>query len=299
VTAVESGIVRCLSVAIVLLTAILAAAQSERRFALVAGADRAGNPLLGLQADDFIVENDHVPCDVIDVRSAAYPLAIIVDTSNVARSDFQSLRQAVHHFVNGASRDIAVYTSGEPAVRVQGFTRDQGSTERAIDHLFAGPDGASHTLAAIFRVATDLRALNAPVTAMVVVSAGGVETNAPGIQDVLRAMLASHTILHVIDRRPAPLVHSTPLTERLRGSSVPPDSSRRGRVLEALAGRTHGEYISGLDATVYAIGLDAIRRQLEAEVIVEYAAAADAPRELRLGIKAGRLGRAIGLDRAP
>src|SRR6266851_3731942 len=119
VTAVESGIVRCLSVAIVLLTAILAGAQSERRFALVAGADRAGNPLLGLQADDFIVENDHVPCDVIEVRSAAYPLAIIVDTSNVARSDFQSLRQAVHHFVNGASRDIAVYTSGEPAVRVQ------------------------------------------------------------------------------------------------------------------------------------------------------------------------------------
>jgi hypothetical protein len=290
--------VRALGAAIVLLTAIAAGAQSERRSALVAGVDRARNPLLGLEADDFIVENDHVPCDIVEVSSAAYPLAIIVDTSNVARSDFQSLRQAVHRFVTGASRDIAVYTSGEPAVRVQGFTRDQGATEGTIDHLFAGPDGASHTLAAILRAASDLRSLHAPVTAIIVVSAGGIEMNPPGVAEVLSAVQRTHAILHIVDRRPLQVVQPSLSADKSISGRIPPDTRRHGAVLESLAGRTHGEYIPGVDATVYAFGLDAIRRQLDAEVIVEYAVPAGAPRALRLGIKAGMLGRAIGLERA-
>ena len=54
----------------------------------------------------------------------------------------------------------------------------------------------------------------------------------------------------------------------------------------------------GVDAAVYAFGLDAVRRQLDAEVIVEDAVPPHAPYELRLGIKGGgTLGRAIGLER--
>jgi hypothetical protein len=294
VPAVESEVVRCLTVAILVLTSSLIAAQSERRLALIAGTDRDGHPLLGLQADDFIVENDHVPCDVIEVTSAAYPLAILVDTSGAARSDFQSLRQAVRRFVNAASRDIAIYTSGDPSVRVQDFTRDQGAIERAIDHLFAGPDGGSHTLSTILRVAADLRPLHAPVTAMVVVSAGGIEMNPPGVPEVLSAVQAAHVILHIVDRRSLPGIQP-PAHQSLSGR-IPPDSSRRGAVMAALAGRTHGDYVRGVDATIYGLGLDAVRRQLDAEVIVEYAVPQDAPRDLRLAIQAGILTRAIGLE---
>jgi hypothetical protein len=289
------------SVAVVVLLTVstVAVAQPESRFALVAGADPAGNPIPGLQAEDFTVENAGVLCDVIGVTPAAYPLAIIVDTSNFARSDFQLLRLAVQRFVNGAARDIAVYTSGGPVARVQGFTRDQAATERTIEHLFAQPDGTTHTLAAVHRVAADLRSLDAPVTAIVVVSAGGIETNAPAVREVLQAVLASHAIIYGIDRRTLQLDAPAPLIDRPRSRSASPDSSRRGDVLEALARRTHGEYVRGVDATVYAFGLEAVRRQLDSEVIVEYTVPPNAPRDLRLGIGVpGTLGRAIGLDRA-
>jgi len=248
---------RCLIVAVVvLLTASTIAAQSESRFALVAGADPAGNPIPGLQAEDFTVENGGVLCDVIGASPAAYPLAIIVDTSSFARSDFQTMRRAVQRFVNATPRDIAVYTSGAAVARVQSFTREPGMTERTITHLFAGPDGTTHTLAAVLRVAADLRPLKAPVTAIVVVSAGGTEMNPPAVREVLKAVLTSHAILHIIDRRT--LNEPAPLLDRPRSMSIPPDSSRRGVVLTTLARRTHGDYVRGVDATVYAIGLDAI-----------------------------------------
>jgi hypothetical protein len=289
------------SVAVVVLLTVsaVAAAQPESRFALVAGADPAGHPILGLQAEDFTVENAGVPCDVIGVSPAAYPLAIIVDTSNFARSDFQLLRHAVQRFVNGAARDIAVYTSGGSVARVQAFTRDPATTERTIERLFAQPDGTTHTLAAVLRAAADLRSLNAPVTAIVVVSAGGIEMNAPAAREVLQAVLGSDAIIYGIDRRTLRLDAPAPLVNGPRSRSAQPDSSRRGDVLEALARRTHGEYVRGVDASVYAFGLEAVRRQLDSEVIVEYAVPPNAPRDLRLGIGfAGTLGRAIGLERA-
>jgi hypothetical protein len=299
---IKYAIMGRLSVAVaVLLTASTVAAQPESRFVLVAGADRAGNPLLGLRAQDFTVENGGVPCDVIAVSPATYPVAIIVDTSNFARSDFQLLRSAVQRFVSGAARDIAVYTSGAPMARVQGFTRDQGMRERTIEHLFATPDGTTQTLTAVLRVGGDLRPLNEPVAAIVVVSAGGIEANAPAGREVVQAVLASHAILHVIDRRTIQIDEPARASyDRTHGTRILPDSSRRGDVLEALARRTSGEYVPGVDATAYAFGLEAVRRQLDAEVIVEYAVPPNAPRDLRLGIRVpgSTLGRAIGLERA-
>jgi hypothetical protein len=283
-----------IALALLVASTSLADAQTQSRFALVSASDERGEPVLGLSASDFIVENNHVRCEVIGATPADYPLALIIDTSAFASDDFPTLRHALERFVDktAGTREIAVYTSGAPVSRAVDFTREHDVLLRGVSRLFAARTSTTHTLDAVRRAVTDLRSRQAPVTGIVVVSAGGIETTPPRVADLLPVILASHTIVHVADRRPLRLNQGVDH----QGHSRAPQSGG-GDVLESLARRTHGGYVRGVDATVYATGLDAIGRQLDAEVIMEYAVAADAPRDLRVGlIAAGTLSLAIGLD---
>ena len=272
-----------------LLARAVVASAPESRFLLVSAADQAGQPLLGLQSADFTIENGDTPCDVIGVTPASYPLAIILDTSSHARTDFQALREAVRKFADAlAPREAAIYTSGAPASRVEDFTPDRNRIVRAVASTFAAPGGTTHTLETILRVPKDVRRLNAPVAGVVVVSAGGIEMNPPDVHEVLSALLAGHTMLHVVELRTLRL-------ER-RGARAPRDESE---VLEFLSARTRGKYMRGAGASVYASGLDAIRRQLDAESIVEYTVPAAAPHAARLRIRtSAAVLTAVPIDRA-
>jgi len=282
------------AVAFLLATMSLPRAQSQSRFALLSASDERGEPVLGLSANDFIVENDRSRCEVIAATPADYPVALVVDTSAFANDDFQMLRHAIERFIEktAGTREIAVYTGGAPVTKAVDFTRQRDVLLRGVSRLFAARASTTHTLDAVRRAAVDLRSRRASVTGIVVVSAGGIETTPPPVADLLPVVLASHAIVHVADRRPLRLNQGVDHREQLR---VP--QSGGGDVLEALARRTHGGYVRGVDAAVYATGLDAIGRQLDAEVIMEYAVAPDAPRGLHVGlIAAGTLSRAIGLD---
>lgn len=260
-------------VVVPLLAPVAVAAPSENRFVLVSVADQAGQPLLGLQADDFKVENGGAPCDVIGITPASYPLAIVLDTSSYARSDFRMLQQTLKRLVDGLSpREIAVYTSGATPSRIQDFTKDQGRVARAIASSVATSDGATHTLETILRASTELARLKAPVTGIVVASAGGIEMNPPAGQQVSTALAASATILNVVEERTLHLDRGTPRQDP-------------SNVLQALTGRTRGQYLRGPGAAVYASGLAAVRRQLDAESILEYVVSSGAPHSLSLRVK--------------
>jgi hypothetical protein len=110
------------------------------------------------------------------------------------------------------------------------------------------------------------------------------------VRDLLEAVQASHSIVHAVDGG----------TLRSRNANRPPDLGRQSDVLEALVHRTHGAYERGVDSPVYSSGLESVRRQLDGEVIVEYAVPPSAPRDLRLGLRLpGTLARAIALDHVP
>jgi hypothetical protein len=272
------------------------AAQEQSRYALVGVVDETGAPMMGLGSGDFIVENDHRRCDVIGVTPAAYPIAVVVDTSAFATSEFQLMRQAVERFVDRASgeRDVAVYASGSPVTKVVDFTRDHDALARGVTRLFASRTATTHTLETIREAAEDLRARHAPVTGIVVTSAGGIETTAPRTADVLPVVLASHAIVHIVDRRSLRLNQGTNHQSQLRSPQ-----SGGGDVLESLALRTSGKYIRGAAGAVYSSGLDTVGRELDSEVIMEYAVAKSARYDLHVGlIVVGSLGRAIGLDNA-
>src|SRR5262249_30592020 len=122
-----------LIVPVVLSVTVTITAAPESRFALVSAADKDGGQIFGLVADDFVVEDGGMRAEVMSVTPASYPVAVIVDTSSFARSDFHQIREAVHQFVGSLSgRDLALYATGMVPKRRVEFTRDLGHLETSI-----------------------------------------------------------------------------------------------------------------------------------------------------------------------
>ena len=282
------------------LAAFLVAAGLESRFALVSAADTEGAPILGLAADDFVVEDGGTRCEVLDVTPASYPVAIVVDTSSFARSDFQQLRDAVHQFIGALSgRDVALFATGALPTRVVDFTRDLGQLEAGIEHTFAQPGTAPRTLDAIADAAQDLREQRGLITRIVVVSAGGPDSSARSPRAVLDTVVASRSIVDVIDlqqtqrraRRDDERSSKTVIPSELR-------SDNDAALLHALSKRTLGIYERIVTPSGYAASLRKIRGQILSEVVVEYGASVGSARKLRVGVRLpGAVVRGIAVER--
>ena len=137
----------------------------------------------------------------------------------------------------------------------------------------------------ILRASTELERLNAPVSGIIVASAGGGEMNPPAGQQVSTALAVSGTILNVVEERTLHLDRGRP-------------QQNEGDLLRALTAQSHGQYLRGTNAAVYASGLAAVRRQLDAQSILEYIVPSGAPRSLSLRVKPPAVVvLAIGLER--
>jgi len=281
---------------------VVAAATLESRFALVSAADREGAPMLGLAADDFVVEDAGARCEVLGVTPASYPVAIIVDTSSFARSDFQQLRDAVHQFIGALSgRDVALFASGAMPTRVVDFTRGMGQLEEGIAHTFAQPGSAPRILDAIADAARDLRERRSTITRIVVVSAGGPDSSARAPRAVLDAVVASRSIVDVIDLQQTHR-RSNPADERSSKTVIPSElrSDNDAALLHALSKRTLGIYERIVTPSGYAASLQKVRGQILSEVVVEYAATSGSARNLRVGVRLpGAVVRGIAVERWP
>ena len=279
---------------------------SASRFVLASVVDKDGDPVAGLTADDFVVQEGSTRCETLNASPAQYPIAILVDTSQAARPDFQQLRTAVRQFVDRLSgREIVLYTFGERAMRVTDFTRDVEKIRRAADGLFAQPEGESHVLDAIIESAKSLQKREAPVSLIVVVSAGGNDQSSRTPREVFEAVLPSRSIVQVVEMR-TPRASGRLTNPRGRRSST---SDRRAEaalgleeLLRGLAERTRGRYDLIYSSSGYFSTLNDLQRRLAAEVFLEYLSSENGgpASGLQLGSRVpGASVQGIGLDRPP
>lgn len=286
--------------------AVGAAAQPATRFMLASAMDMDGQPLIGLTADDFIVYEDGRPVETVNVTPAAYPVALLVDTTQSARAEFMLLRTAARQFLSRLSgREVALYTFGERASRVADFTRDLPRLERAVDSLFARPEAESHVLDALIEASGDIRRRESPVTLVVVLSAGGNDQSNRTPSEVFRAVLSARSIVQVVEMR-SPRASGRLINPRGRRSSTSDRAAEAAlgleELLRALGERTQGGYSLIYSGSGYAATLDRINRTLASEVVVEYvpAAAGSSNAPLKIGTHVvGAVVRGVGLDRAP
>jgi hypothetical protein len=85
---------------VALVAASAALLQPPTRFVLASVADRDGAPVVGLAAEDFVLQEGATPCETISAGPALYPVAVLVDTSHAARAEFGEMRKAVRHLVS-------------------------------------------------------------------------------------------------------------------------------------------------------------------------------------------------------
>ena len=262
------------------------------------------SPVIGLSAEDFVVQEGTTPCETLAVRPADYPVAVLVDTSQAARTEFTQMRKAVRQLVARLSgRDVAIYSFGDRAFRVSDFTRDTTRLERVVDQLFALPDGESHVLDAMIEAGKDLARREPAVAMIIVVSAGANDQSNRTPREVFEPVLASRSIVHVVEMRS---IGASGRLGNVRGRrNFTSDRAAEAalglqELLQDLVSRTRGDYDRVFAGSGYYASLDRLQRRLGAEVIVEYASAGGAPSDLRIGTRVvGGAVRAIGLDRAP
>jgi len=296
---------RVLTAFLVLGTLAAVSAQPSSRFVLASVVDpQTDTPLGGLAAEDFIVQEGTTPCETIAARPAGYPIAILVDTSNAARQEFTQIRKAVRQLVSRLSgRDVALYTFGDRSFRVADFTRDTTRLERTVDQLFAAPDGESHVLDTIIEASRDLGKREAPVSMIVVVSAGANDQSSRTPREVFEPVVASRSIMHLVEMRS---IGASGRLNNVRGRrNFTSDRSAEAalglqELLQGLVNQTRGTYDRIFAASGYPLSLEKLQRRLSTEVVLEYASAGGPASSLKIGTRlAGGVVTAIGLERAP
>jgi hypothetical protein len=280
-----------------------ASSQPHTRFVLACVMDPAGTPMTGLIEDDFVVREAGERREILGVAPAHYPIAVLVDTSSFARPVFIQLRNALVRFLGALSgREAALYTFGDVALRVLDFTSAVGVLQQKAGGLFAEPQGQTHAADAIIRSATDLKKRGSAIGMILVLSAGGIDRSSRMPAVVEQAVVGSRAVVNVIDMRmatiSAPANRPGSLAPAVDNSMV---SFAAERLLRDLTERTLGRYDRIFSGSGFDEALNALRRQVEAEVVVEYAVpAGSVARSLEVGTKVpGATVRGVGLDRTP
>jgi VWFA-related protein len=281
-----------------------AQAAPETRFVLARVLDGDGALVIGLEPEELIVHEDGVSREIVAVTPARYPVAVLIDTSSFARPVFMQLRSAVVQFLDALSgRETALYTFGDQALRVADFTTSVSALQQKASALFAEPEGQTHLADAIVRAAEELKARGSPIAMILVLSAGGIDRSSRVFAKVYDAVLSSRSVVHVIDMRSATVA---PQSNRPGTRAPAADSSMvtfaGDRLLRGLADRTLGHFEHIFSGSAFEGAVNAVRRQLEAEVVIEYAVPSGAPAAhgLEVGTHLPRTTvRGIGLGWAP
>jgi hypothetical protein len=286
------------------LLAVLGAApfQSPSRFVLASVVDVDGAPVVGLEADDFLLQEGTTKCETISAKPAQYPIAVLVDTSQAARTEFGEMRKAVKRLVARLSgRDVALYTFGDRAFKVEDFTRNTTRLERAVDQLFALPEGESHVLDAIIEAGRGLRAKEPAVAMIVVVSAGGNDQSNRTPREVFDQVLGSRSIVHVVEMR---AIGASGRLGNVRGRrNFTTDRAAEAalglqELLQGLVDRTRGAYDHIFSASGYHASLDGLQRRLECELVIEYATLDAGALQIGTRVPHGAV-RAVGIAGTP
>lgn len=281
------------------LCAVAALAQAETRTALLSVMNREGEPVLDLEPDEIELADGGAAREVVSVTPASYPIAVILDTSGVATTDFSRLRDAAKRYVDSLSgRQVALYVSGKPASRIVDYTETLEPLDRALEHAFASPTASPGHWSAIIDASRDLKALRARLSRIVVICAGGSDVGSTTPRDVWKAVQASRSIVDVVDmRRESPGTPASPENIGRRPLGATRANGGDEHVFRTLADRSRGRYERIYTSSDYATALDSLRHQIESEIFVEYSVPAGAARDLRVAIRLpGAIVHGIGLD---
>ena len=177
-------------------------AQGEERTIYASVVDRAGAPVTGLAAGEFIVREDDMTREVLRVSTATEPLqiAVLIDTSQAIDRHVLDLRTALTAFFKemAGENDIALIGVGErPTVLVE-YTRDLQRLQNALGGVFARPGSGTYLMEAIMEAGDALRRRKSARPTLIAITAYGPEFSERHHDQLLQSLRESGATLHTL-----------------------------------------------------------------------------------------------------
>jgi hypothetical protein len=220
------------------------------RLVLAAVTDANGRVIADLAPDDFVVNENGQPREVVAAYEADYPVVVLVDNSSEARSDLEAIRSAVKGFLSRLGpRFVALGTLANPPAMLTSLEDQRSAVAARLDRLTASPSSLLMPVEAVAGAAQAVRENGSPFSAIVVLSAHRIDAAQPQNTRLLPDIFNSGTIVHVVSR-------SSPAT------------GPRGRAS-------------------YGVALNSLADRLSTEMMVEYFAPAGPPTagEVQIGVR--------------
>lgn len=249
------------------------------RIVLAAVTNSQNQAIVDLDPDDFLVEERGEEREVLSVYVADYPVVLVLDNSSNTQGDIQALREAAAGFVRRIGRrQVALATLSDPPQVLGSFTDSQADILNRIGEVTISPTTVLRPVEAVAMAVKVVRTeTDAPFSAIVVVSTGGMHVSQPESTSLLRDIFSSGAIVHAISRR-------VPSATLGGGGSRP---GLEGDPLRDLADQTGGRYTTVFSAVSYSFALDQVAERLASEMMIEYLVPQDskAGPEVRVGVR--------------
>jgi len=245
-----------------------AAAQAIQKSLYVSVLDDAGEAVPNLGTTDFIVKEDNAIREVLSVRPADEPMtiALLVDTSQVARNDIPHMRDGLPDFVTtltnpndrGEKSQIALIGFGERPTILTEYTSNPDELKKGINRIWAQQGSGPYFVDAVYDVVQAFKKREAARPVIVAIVAEGRELSYRQYDQVLDSLRASGAPLYaVMLGRPS--------------SSISDEARNRNMVLDRGTADTGGRVDQLLAPSALRQRLALIARQLLHQYRVTYA----------------------------
>lgn len=219
--------------------------------ALATVIDPLNRPTVDLGPDEFVVRESGQTRDVLAVRIADYPVVVLIDDGDEGRRDFEAIRQAAARFITRLGRrPVAVGTLADPPGMLATFDDPRAAVLQRVDTAAPRASGTA-LLESVAAASGVIRALEAPFSAVVVLSATSADGTPRSRNDLLGRIVDSHTTVHVVARR---------------DPAQPPS----GEILRDVSEQTRGQFTVVYSTASYQIALDRLADQMAMEMMIEY-----------------------------
>jgi hypothetical protein len=226
------------------------------RVVLATVTDTGNRPLVELEPDDFVVDENGAPRDILSLRMADYPIVVLLDDTANSPGDRETLRAGAARFISRVGeRPVAVGVLTAPTLLIASLADDRATVlDRLRRFAFTG-GGTPLVLQAAANAAQLIRDTGSPFAAIVILSERPVTAAEASDREFLTAIASTGAPVHVVAQRSA---------------DSPPSGAATDDVLRAVAEQTRGQYTAIFSSASFSIALDRLADRLSTEMMIEY-----------------------------